>query len=348
MHCYAVLPYPRKNWENSMNKIITANDLRELGFKNLWELKNPKFSQAPKDSKDSLIQFKLRHSGSPLSFLTNYLTPSRLYGFRKFFAVLLWLFIIFISFGTVTAFRTGSGDMGQVYFTLFFIGLYLLLFVKSGASRLRRWEVVYTKAVKTDLDTHTQPIIIFDGQDMLLANKRIFELIGDRPINVFVEDSQSQFQHKERQELQAKKAAEKEKARFKKEKEDQEFKEAVAEIGPLIGSGIKSLISEGGVASRAAQSARGTLKKDSLSSRAAKAARGTATSSSGESNAGAPSNAGSVKIEGFTGSYWETCATGLENNANYIAARMQQIRKSNSRYTKLRAVDSNGRIIDVG
>ena len=79
-------------------------------------------------------------------------------------------------------------------------------------------------------------------------------------------------------------------------------------------------------------------------SRPAKAARGT----SRNSNEAAASGPGYIKIEGFTGSQWESCATGLENNTNYIASRMQQFRKSNPRYTKLRAVDSKGRIVDIG
>lgn len=223
-----------------MNQIITFQDLREFDFRNMWELKNPKFSQAPAGSHEALLQFKLRHNGAPLGLLTNYLTPSRLYGFRKFFAWILWLFILVITFATVYGYRTGSGEIGQIYFTLFFIGFYLLLFIKAGQSRLRRWNSIYAKAVKTDLTTHTEPAIIFDGQDMLLANKRIFELIDDRPITAFVDDYHDQLKHKERQELRAKKAAEKEKARLKKEKEDREFKEALAEVGPLIGSGIKA------------------------------------------------------------------------------------------------------------
>ena len=330
-----------------MNKIITFQDLREFDFRNLWELKNPKFAQVPEGNQEAMPQFKLRHSGSTLSFLPNYLTPSRLYGIRKLFAVLLWLFIMVLIFGTVYAYRTGSGEMGQVYFTGFFIVVYLLLFIKAGKSRLRRWDGLYTKAVKTDLGTHTKPAIIFDGQDMLLANERIFELIGERPIVAFVDDYQGQFKLQEKEAMQAKMAEAKEKARLKKEKEDREFKEALAEVGPLIGSGLKSLVKEGGVSSRATQSARGTLKTDSLSSRAAKAARGTSRSTK-ESNNRSSSGSSNFKIEGFTGSYWETCATGLDNNANYIADRMQQIRKSNSRYTKLRAVDNQGRVIDVG
>jgi len=289
-----------------LNKIITFQDLREFDFRNLWELKNPKFAQAPEGSQEAMPQFKLRHSGSTLSFLYNYLIPSRLYGIRKLFAVLLWLFIMVLIFGTVYAYRTGSGEMGQVYFTGFFIVVYLLLFIE-----------------------------------------RIFELIGERPIVAFVDDYQGQFKHQEKEAMQAKMTEAKEKARLKKEKEDREFKEALAEVGPLIGSGLKSLVKEGGVSSRAAQSARGTLKTDSLSSRAAKAARGTPRSTK-ESNNQSSSSPSSIKIEGYTGSYWETCATGLDNNANYIASRMKQIRKSNSRYTKLRAVDNQGRVIDVG
>jgi len=330
-----------------MNKIIRTQDVREYDFRNLWELKNPKFAQAPEGSNGALPQFKLRHSGSAVSGLTNYLTPSRLYGLRKFFAGLLWLFIAVLIFATVYAYRTGSGEMGQIYFTLCFIAIYLLLFSKAGRARLNRWDGVYTKAVKTDLATHTEPAIIFDGQDMLLANERIFDLIGERPIAAFVDDYQEQHTHKEKEALEAKKAAAKEKARIKKEKEDREFKDAVAEVGPLIGSGLKNLVREGGVSSRAAQSARGTLKKDSLSSRAAKAARGTPQPPKGSGNRSS-FGSNNIKIEGYTGSYWESCATGLENNANYIASRMKQIRKSNPRYTKLRAIDSQGRIVDVG
>ena len=330
-----------------MNKIITFQDLREFDFRNLWELRNPKFAQAPEGSQEAVPQFKLRHSGSALSFLSNYLTPFRLFGIRKLVAVLLWLFVMVLIFGTVLAYRAGSGEMGQIYFTGFFIVVYLLLFIKSGKSRLRRWDGLYTKAVKTDLGTHTKPAIIYDGEDMLLANERIFELIGERPISAFVDDCLGQFKHKEQVALEAKRTAEKEKARLKKEKEVREFKEAVAVVGPLIGSGLKSLVSEGGLASRAAQSARGTLKTDSLSSRAASAARSIHRSTK-DSNDRSSSGPSSIKIEGYTGSYWETCATGLDNNANYIASQMKQIRKSNSRYTKLRAVDNQGRVIDVG
>jgi len=324
-----------------MNRIITYKDQKNLDFKNLWELKNPKFHQAPEGTNEALPQYKLRSSGSALGFLTNYITPSRLYGFRKFIAWLLWLFIGVLIFGTLYAYQSGSGEMGQVYFTLFFIGLYLLFFIKAGTSRLNRWDMIYTKAIKTDVGTHTKSAIIFDGQDMLLANERIFELIGERPIAAFVDDYQAQLAHKEKLQAEAKKAADKEKARLKKEKEDKEFKEALAVVGPIIGGGLKSLVSEGGVSSRAAQSARGTLKTDSTSSRAA---RGTSRSS----NEPAASVPDYIKIEGYTGSQWETCATGLQNNANYIATRMQQIRKSNPRFTKLRAVDSTGRIVDVG
>jgi hypothetical protein len=247
-------------------------------------------------------------------------------------------------FGTVYAYQSGSGEMGQIYFTVFFIGVYRLFFIKAGASRLSRWDTIYTKAVKADVATHTKPAIIYDGGDMLLANERIFELIGDRPIAAFVDDYQNQLAQKEKLQAEAKNAAAKEKARIKKEKVDKEFKDALAEVGPLIGGGIKSLVREGGPSSRAAQSARGTLKTDSLSARAAKAARGMSKTSHDP----AASGPNSIKIEGYTGSQWETCATGLDNNANYIATRMQQIRKSNSRFIKLRAVDSAGRIVDIG
>jgi len=327
-----------------MNRIITFQDLRGMDFRNLWELTNPKFHQAPDGTNEALPQYKCRHSGLALGFITNYLTPSRLYGFRKFFTWLLWLFSGVLIFATIYAYQTGSGEMGQIYFTLFFIGLYLLFFIKAGKSRLSRWDKIYTKAVKTDLGTHTKPAIIYDGQDMLLANERIYELLGERPIAAFVDDYGDQLAHKVKLQAEAKKAADKEKARLKKEKEDKEFKEALAVVGPLVGGGIKSLVSEGGVSSRAARSARGTLKTNSLSSRAAKAARAT-TRNSSEAAAPAPNY---IKIEGYTGSQWESCATGLENNANYIATRMQQIRKSNPRYTKLRAVDTQGRIVDIG
>ena len=327
-----------------MNRIITFRDQKNLDFKNLWELKNPKFHQAPEGTKEALPQFKLRHGGSLMSGLTNFLTPSRLYGFRKLLAWLLWLFIGVLIFGTVYAYQTGFGEIGQIYFTLFFIGLYLLFFIKSGKSRLSRWDMIYSTAVKRDAGTHTKPAIIYDGQDVLLANERIFELIGERPIAAFVDDYQDQLAHKEKLQAETKKAADTEKARLKKEKEDKEFKEALAVVGPLIGGGLKNIVSEGGLASRAAQSARGTLKTNSLSSRAAKAARGT----SKNSNEPAASVPDYIKIEGYTGSQWETCATGLQNNANYISLRMQQIRKSTPRFTKLRAVDSEGRIVDVG
>ncbi|MEQ3745208.1 MAG: hypothetical protein ABNH53_03110 [Henriciella sp.] len=328
-----------------MNRIITFQDLREFDLKNLWELKNPKFYQAPEGTNEALPQYKLRRSGSVLGFLTNYLTPSRLYGLRKFIAWLLWLFSGVLIFGTVYAYQSGSGDMGQVYFTLSFIIVYLLFFIKAAMSRLRRWDAIYTKAIKTDAGTHTNPVIIYDGSDMLLANERIFEMIGDRPIAAFVGDFQNQLAHKEKLQMEAKKAADKEKARLKREKEDKEFNEAVAVVGPLIGGAVKSLVTEGGLSSRAAQSARGTLKTDSFSSRAARAAIGLPPHSS---NAPADPASDDIKIEGYTGSQWETCATGLQNNANYIATQMQQIRKSNPRYTKLRAIDSKGRIVDVG
>jgi len=331
-----------------MNKIIPPQDIRNFDFRNLWELKNPKFSQAPDGSRASFVQFKQRHNGSALGTLTNYLTPSRLYGHRKVLAWLLWLFILLLILGTVLAYRTGSSEPGQIYFTLFFICVYLLLFTQAAKSRLHRWHAVYMRAVKTDVVTHTKPLILFDGQDMLLANERLFEMIGDQPIAAFVDEFHGKLKHKDRLDLEAKRAVEKEKARIKKEKEDREFKDAVAVVGPLIGGGIKNLVQEGGLSSRAAQSARGTLKTNSKSSRVAKAARGTSTRPSETSNTPPLTDTGSVKIEGYTGSYWETCATGLDNNANYIASRMQQIRKANPRYTKLRAVDSQGRVIDVG
>jgi len=310
-----------------MNRIITFQDLREFDFRHLWELKNPKFHQAPDGSNEALPQYKLRHSGSAMSIVTNYLTPSRLYGFRKLFAWLLWLFVVLLIAATSAAYLDGSFNMGQVYMTLFFVGIYLLFFVKAGKSRLRKWDAIYTKAVKTDVGTHTPPTIIFDGRDMLLANERIFEMIGERPIAAFVDDYADQLRHKEKLQADAKKAADKEKARLKKEKEDKEFKEALAVVGPLIGGGIKDLVKEGGVSSRAARAARGT---------------------SGKPDKPAPTKPNYIKIEGYTGSYWETCATGLENNSNYISTRLKQIRKSNPRYTKLRAVDGNGRVVDMG
>ncbi len=310
-----------------MNRIITFQDLREFDFRHLWELKNPKFAQAPEGTNDALPQFKRRHGGGPLRILSDHITPSRLYGFRKLAAWLLWLFIALLVLGTGAAYLDGSFNMGQAYMTLFFMGLYLLFFIKAGKFRLSNWERIYTKAVKTDVGTHTKPAIIYDGRDMLLANERIFELIGERPIAAFVDDYKDQLAHKEKLQADAKKAADKEKARLKKEKEDKEFKEALAVVGPLIGGGIKDLVKEGGVSSRAARAARGTSRN---------------------SDKPAPSAPNYVKIEGFTGSYWETCATGLDNNANYISSRMQQIRKSNPRYTKVRAIDSSGRIVDIG
>lgn len=143
-----------------MNKIITLQDLSRFDFRNLWELKNPKFAQAQDGSNEGLPQFKLRHSGTAFGPVSNYLTPSRLYGFRKFFAGLLWLFILLLIFGTAYAFRTGSGEVGQIYFTAIFIAVYLLLFSNAGKSRLRRWDGIYSKAVKTDLATHTKPVVI--------------------------------------------------------------------------------------------------------------------------------------------------------------------------------------------
>lgn len=327
-----------------MNRKITFQDLREFDFRHLWELKNPKFAQAPDGSHDALPQFKRRHGGGPLRALTDYITPSRLYGFRKLVAWLLWLFIVLLILGTGLAYSDDSFNMGQVYFTLFFIGLYLMCFIKAGKSRLSRWDQIYSKAVKTDVGTHTLPTIIYDGRDMLLANERLFDMIGDRPIAAFVDDYADQLAHKEKLRLEAKKAADKEKARLKKEKEDREFKEAVAEIGPLIGSGLKNLVKEGGPASRAAKAARGNVDSNSMSSRAARAARGTTRTP----DKPAASKPNYIKIEGYTGSYWETCASGLENNGNYISTRMSQIRRSNPRYTKLRAVDSNGRVVDMG
>jgi len=330
-----------------MNRVVTYQEFLNLDFRNLWELKNPKFATVPDGSHDALPQFKLRHSGSSLGHFSNILTPSRLYGLRKIFAGLLWLFIVVLIFGTALAYRTGSGELGQIYFTLLFVAAYLLLFIDAGKSRLRRWDRIYTKAVKADLVAHTKPVIIFDGQDLLLANARLFERIGQRPIAAFVDEFQSQFKRQEKDAIDAKKIAAKEKARLKKEKEDKEFQDALAEVGPLIGSGLKNLVREGGLSSRAAQSARGTLKTDSLSSRAAKAARG-APPTEKEPRDRPASGASDINIEGYTGSTWETCATGLDNNANYIANRMKQIRKSNPRYTKLRAVDGQGRVVDVG
>lgn len=327
-----------------MNRKITFQDLREFDFRHLWELKNPKFAQAPEGANEAMPQFKRRHGGGPLRALTDYITPSRLYGIRKLIAWLLWLFTAVLIIGIGLAYTDGSFNMGQVYFTLVFVGLYLLCFFKSGKLRLTNWDKIYTKAVKTDTGTHTEPTIIYDGRDMLLANDRIFEIIGERPIEAFVDDYQDQLRHKEKLQAAAKKAAEKEKARLKKEKEDREFKEALDVVGPLIGSGIKNLVKEGGVSSRAARASRGTTQGDSLSSRAARAARGT-TQPVQKEPAPKPNY---VKIEGFTGSYWETCASGLENNGNYVSIRMSQLRKSNPRYTKLRAVDSNGRVVDVG
>lgn len=327
-----------------MNRRITPQDLREFDFGNLWELKNPKFAQAPDGSQEALPQFKRRHSGSSLRGITDYLTPARLYGLRALLAWPLWLFCLVLISATIYSYRTTGFHMGQVYFSLTFVAAYLILFYQAGKSRLQRWEQLYTKTVKNDLGTHTDPVIIYDGRDMLLANERIFEEIGERPIAAFVDEYQEILAHKEKLRLEAKKAADKEKARLKKEKEDREFKEAVAEIGPLIGSGLKNLVKEGGPAYGAAKAARGNVDSNSMSSRAARAARGTTRAP----DKPATSKPNYIKIEGFTGSYWETCASGLENNGNYISTRMSQIRQSNPRYTKLRAVDSNGRVVDMG
>lgn len=331
-----------------MHQIITPQDLRVYDFQNLWELKNPKFSQAPKDSHDAVLQFKLRHKGGAMGFLLNYLTPSRLYGFRKLLAWLLWLFIALLIFATVTDHRTGTGEMGQIYFTLFFVGLYLLLFMNAGNSRMQRWDKIYTKAVKTDLATHTKPAIIFDGQDMLMANERVFEWMGDRPIAAFVDDYQDQLKHKQHQEAQDKKTKEKEKADLKKEKDAEaakQLKKDLTALRSLGGDSAKKSPNSESLASRAAKAARGNLDTDSLSSRAARSARGAPRRSS---NTAASSGLNSIKIEGYTGTYWQSCATGLDNNANYIARRMQQIRKSNPGFTKFRAVDSKGRVVDIG
>lgn len=334
-----------------MNKIITIRDYRNFDFRNLWELKNPKFSQAPEDNGEAVLQFKLRHNGSTLGHLTNYLTPYRLYGFRKLLAWTLWLFILILIGGTIIAYQTGTGEMGQIYFTLFFVVLYLLCFTTAGASRLRRWDRVYTKAIKADLNTHTKPAIIFDGQDMLLANERIFDLIGERPISAFVDNYHDQLKHNTQQALQAQKAEAKETARVKKEKDAENARAAKqlrkdrAALRALSGGQESVPSSKGSLASRAAKAARGTTEGDFLATRAAKAARGAPPRSSDQAT---PSGSTSVKIEGYTGSYWQACATGLQNNPNYIAKRMQHIRKSNPNFTKFRAIDSNGRIVDIG
>ena len=304
-----------------MNRIITFQDLREFDFRNLWELKNPKFAQAPEGSNEALPQFKRRHGGGPLRVLTDHITPSRLYGIRKLLAWMLWLFIALLIAATVAAYLDGSFNMGQVYMTLFFIGIYLLFFLKAGKFRLSNWDRTYSKAVKTDLGTHTPPAIIYDGRDMLLANARIFEMVGDRPIAAFVDDYEDQLRHKEKLQADAQKAAEKEKARAKKQKENEEFKAAMKDLGSIAGSGLAA---------------------------AAKAPKNNQRSSNNESSGSRSSGPNYVKIEGYTGTYWETCATGLDNNANYISTRLKQIRKSNPRYTKLRAVDSNGRVVDMG
>ncbi|MGB0908280.1 MAG: hypothetical protein ACPGVT_12365 [Maricaulaceae bacterium] len=342
-----------------MHRIVTFQDTRLLDYGHIWELKNPKFSLPPDGHSDEGLEinheampyFKLRQSGSGASLLTNFLTPSRLYGVRKLCAGVLWLFIMLLVFGTVYAYQTGTGEIGQILFTLFFVVLYLLFFIKAGSSRVRRWGKIYTKAIKADVGAYTEGEILFDGQDLLLANERIVGVMGERSIAEYVGGANELRKEKQQQELKAKKAIEKEKARLKKEKEDREFNEALAEVGPLIGGTIKNLVTEGGVSSRAAQAARGNVQSDSLSARAARAARGTTRppeTSNAAASSGRGGSGGSVKIEGFTGSYWEACASGLDNNANYIAQRMQQIRKSNPRYTKLRAVDSSGRVIDVG
>lgn len=331
-----------------MNKIITHQDLAHTDFRSLWELQNPKFSQAPDGSHEAGPQFKLRHSGSSFSFLTNYLSPSRLYGFRKLFAGLLWVFVGVLLVGTVLAYRTGAGEMGQIYFTLFFVGLYLLFFVQAGKSRLRRWESLYTKAVKTDVTTYSDPAIIFDGQDILLANTKIFDLMAGRSVAAFIGDIKNELKQSEKQAAQEKRAAETEKARLKKEQAADAAKQVKKDEAALkaLGGGVeKSSGGKGSLASRAAKAARGTSEGDFLASRAARAARGAPPR---QSNNAPASEANPVKIEGYTGSYWQSCATGLDNNPNYIARRMVQIRKSNPNFIKFRAVDSKGRIVDMG
>lgn len=336
-----------------MNKIITGQDLGHTEFKNLWELDNPNFFRSSEDNHDAWPQFKLRQSGSFVGILTNVLTPSRLYGLRKLFAWALWLFIAVLIYGTVYAYRTAAGEIGQIYFTLFFIGLYLLFFIKAGESRLRRWDIAYTKAVKTDVATHTEPAIISDGQDMLLANGRIFDMMGDRPIAAFLDDVKNKRKAKDKQERDAIKVEEREAAQLKKEADKAAAKQRKKDMAALsaLGGGqsaapaARSSARQGSLASRAANAARGTTQGDSLSSRAARAARGAPPRSS---NTTSPAESVSVKIEGYTGSYWQVCATGLENNANYIATRMQKIRTSNPSFTKFRAVDNNGRVVDMG
>jgi len=95
-----------------MNRKITFQDLREFDFRHLWELKNPKFAQAPKEApeetSDDLPQFIRRHGGGPLRLLTDYITPSRLYGFRKLVAWLLWLLSALAILGTGLAYNDGS------------------------------------------------------------------------------------------------------------------------------------------------------------------------------------------------------------------------------------------------
>jgi len=104
----------------------------------LWELKNPKFAQAPEGTNEALPQFKRRHGGGPLRLLTDHLTPSRLYGIRKFLAWLLWLFIALLIAATTAAYFDGSFNLGQAYFTLFFVGIYLLFFLKELAPYLHQ------------------------------------------------------------------------------------------------------------------------------------------------------------------------------------------------------------------
>jgi hypothetical protein len=328
-----------------MNRIITFQDFRKFGFKNLWELQNPRFEQASEESTHALPRFKRRHGGGGFRFLTDFAAPSRLYGLRKIFAWLFWLLSALLIFGTALSFSDGSFNIGQASFTLMAIGLYLICFAASGASRLRRWDKIYTAAIKQDVATHTEPAIIFDGQDMLLGNARIFEMLGERKISAFVEDYSGQLKEKERQHAEAKKRAEAEKVALKKQKEDEEYNEALGTLKAIHADRRPRSGSKPPLASRAAQAARGTVEKDSISARAARAARGRPARPSSKPSSPPPSY---IKIEGFTGSYWETCASGLENNSHYIAKRIQQLRKSNPRFTKFRAVDGNGRVVDVG
>ena len=303
----------------ALNRIITYQDLREFDVQNLWELTNPKFAQAPAGSDETLPQFKRRQRGGPLRGLTNYITPSRLYGIRKILAWPFWVFVITLIAATATAYEEGRFNMGQVYVTLGFFIFYLLLFIKAGKSRIQKWEKIYTRKIKTDTGTHTPPAIIFDGRDMLLANERIFEMLGARPIAAFVDDYEDQLRYKKKTQAAAQKQADKDRARIKKQREDEEFKGAVKGLGALAASGLAT---------------------------AAKAPKTQARSNNARSSA--PSTPNYVKIEGYTGTYWETCASGLDNNSNYISIRLQQIRKSNPRYIKLRAVDSKGRVVDMG